>query len=441
MTQTVRHDVLRRAREAGIRMIRFVFCDQSAVVRGTSTHVRLLEDRLQTGITIPAAVANLSLLDLPAPTLETAGELLLLPDPDSFVPLPYLPGVGSLIADLIALDGEPWPSCPRGFLRRMLARLEAKDLRVRSAFAGEFSLRREEGGTFQPLNDGPAYGTEGMNAAAPLIDALAGALEAQGIPVEHYHAGWGPGQHALSVRHAEGLRGADNQVILRETIRAMAAGKGIMASFAPVPLAGQPRNSARIHLSLFSKDGRTAIFPDPRGAYGLSKAGRHWVAGVIAHLPAITALTRASVNSYRQTLPDNQPSWRSAVDGAAIRVAASPAHERTGAAYIELRSADHTANPYLALGALIAAGLDGIARERDLGEPASTDLSEQGQLESPPLPTSLLDALAALEADPILGEAMGAPLLASFLAIKRLEATHFAAQDAEYEIRYHRDRF
>lgn len=448
----VRTDVLRLARESSVRLVRFLYCDTSAIIRGKSTYVRGLEDRLRSGIGLTVAMAAMSMLDelAPIPELGPVGEIRLVPDPDTFVTLPYLPNVAAMHADMLTQENTPWAACPRGFLKRMLTRLEARGMRIRAAFEGEFSLGTRSGDTFQPLDESLCFSTAGMDNAAPVIDAMVAALETQHLQVEQYYAELGPGQQELSIRHAEGVRAADNQVTFRETVRGVAAQHGLAAVFTPKPVADGAGNGCHLHFSLTGRDGRAPLFYDPKDPYGLSATARHFIAGILAHLPGLLALTCASVNSYRRLQPH---SWSSAYTcwgpdnrEAAVRIASPFLGDEAATINAELKAADHTANPYLALGALVAAGLDGIARELSLGEPVLVDpatLNEDAReaLGVRRLPGSLQEALAALAADAVLSEALGPLLLSAFLGVKRLEIAAFGAHDEAFELHSHLFRY
>jgi glutamine synthetase len=246
------------------------------------------------------------------------------------------------------------------------------------------------------------------------------------------------------------VRAADNQVFFRETIRGVALQRGLWASFAPQSFPGAAGNGNHLHFSLFSQDGRTPLFYDRSAPQRLSRVGRQFIAGVLDHLPALTALTAASVNSYRRLQPSSWAAafacWGPDNREAAIRLASPMAGDEAASLNAELKSCDHTANPYLALGALIAAGLDGIARELPLGEPLLVDpmtLTEAERAERGirRLPTTLSESLAALARDTVLGEALGPALQEAFLAVKRSEIAEFAAHDQDFEFHHHRTAF
>ena len=445
----VRTDVLRQARESGVRLVRFLYCDTSAIIRGKSTYVRDLEDRLSGGIGLSKAMAAMTMLDQLADVadLGPVGEVRLVPDPDTFVTLPYVPHTASMIADLMTLENQPWEACPRAFLKRMIERLGYKGMRIRAAFEGEFSLVMRDGAGVRPVDRSLCFSTIGMDTSATVIDLIVQALEAQHLHVDQYYAELGHGQQELSIGHAEGLRAADNQVTYRETVRGVAAQQGLLASFAPKPFVDQAGNGNHLHFSLMSKDGRTPLFYDRRHHTHLSQPAREFIAGVLEHLPALVALTCPSVNSYRRLQPSAWSSayacWGTDNREAAVRVASGGfASAEAVSLNAELKACDHTSNPYLALGALIAAGIDGITRELPLPEPVLVDpaaLSEGERAEQGirRLPASLDEALDALAEDSVLTSALGPTLLGGFMGVKRLEARLFAERDVDYELAQH----
>jgi glutamine synthetase len=190
----------------------------------------------------------------------------------------------------------------------MAAKLADRGMVLSCAVENEFSLARQVDGRYVPIDNSLCFSTVGMTAAAEVTDALVLALENQGIEVEQYYPELGHGQQELSVRHAPALRAADNMVWYRETARGVAWRQGLWASLAPKPIPDQAGNGAHLHASLWEAgpdgqpDGRNVLHDtgDPRG---LSELAYHWIAGLLAHLPALVALTCASVNSYRRLVP------------------------------------------------------------------------------------------------------------------------------------------
>jgi glutamine synthetase len=385
------------------------------------------------------------------------GEVRLKPDPSTLVALPYAPGAGAMLADLVWPDGTPWEACARTFLKQAIAALADDGFAMSAAFEPEFTLGRREpdpaGGPDRlvPVDDSLCYSATGFHLAHDYAMELVRALNAQGLRVEHYYPELGHGQQEVSILHAPALRAADNHVLYRETVRGVAFRRGLWASLAPKPIPDQAGNGTHLHASLtdLANDGtagRTQAFADPGDRYGLSPTGYHFIGGVLAHLPALVALTCGSVNSYRRLQPQF---WSSAytcygMDNreAAVRIC-SPLHgDPASSINLELKPSDSSANPYLALGGFIYAGLDGIRHKLDPGEPVTVDPATMTQAERDAvgahrLPQTLTEALDALAADELLMDAMGPLRSAAYLAVKRSEAAAFAEHDAAWECFHH----
>lgn len=444
-------EIAQRATGAGTRLVRLLWCDLSGVIRSKAVHPRLLPSVAVGGVGLMPAALLATLLDHVAPHERGSpvGEVRLRPDLATFRLLPYGTRLAALHADLATLDGAPWALCPRACLRRQVARLAGHGLRAQVAFETEFTLCRWQENRWTPFDDSLHYATYGMMMAGGFIEDLMVALEAQDLAPEHYTPGAGHGQQEVTIGPAPALCAADNHLLVRETVRALAGQHGLAASMAPRPFASDAGNAAHLHLSLWDESsGQNAIYDQDTG--DLSAIGRHFIGGMLAHLPALLALTCPSVNSYRRlqpaTLagvfacygPDNRE--------AAIRLPAPLAGAEATTARLELRPVDQAANPYLALGAVLAAGLDGLERRLDPGPPLLLDplrLGEEARLQMGVrrLPQRLPEALAALESDAALTAALGPELLAAYLAVKRQEVADFAAADSDYEFKQHFQKF
>jgi glutamine synthetase len=445
-------NILTTCHEAGVRLARFLYCDNSGLIRGKATGLEGLADRLHDGIGLTVAMQAMNGLDQlqPVEGMGPVGEVRLVPDPDSFVLLPYAPHSAAFFCDLIAQDRQAWGACPRSFLKRMRRRAAEQGLHLHAAFEAEFSLAvRQPDGRYAPFDQTVCFSSVAMTQAGAFVDDLVGALRQQGMIVEQYYPELAHGQHEVSIRHSEALRAADNHLRLRETIRSVAEQHQLAASLAPKPWPDAAGNGAHIHFSLWD-DQRRNVFYDPSAADGLSLRGRHFLAGVLVHLPALVALTCPSVNSYRRLQPQ---SWSSAfaVYGhdnreAALRIASPFWSDAAGTLNIELKAADSSCNPYLALGGLLAVGLDGLARTLEPGSPIELDpatlTQEQRQAQGiARLPASLDESLTCLEADSLLIEALGPLLAKSFLAVRRSEAEAFRNQKADFETSHHFSRY
>jgi len=446
-------DVVSAAKDSGVRLIRFLYCDHSGVTHGKAAHVSHLAAKLREGVGLTRAQMALNLLDefITIAGMEPVGEIRVVPDPETFTVLPWTPSSASVLCDLLDHDHEDWGACPRSYLKAMVARADRLGIVVEAAFENEFYLARQgEDGTYIPFDKVPCYSSIGLDQFAEVVDAILAAMERQDLKVEMAINEYGPGQQEISIRHAPGVRAADNQIKLRDTVRGVAQKHGLIASFAPKPFPEAIGSGCHIHVSLWDKESRRNLLYDPHDPRGLSDTGRHFVAGLVRHLPALVALTCPSYNSYRRLQPH---AWSSAFTAwgfdnreAAVRVA-SPFWGREEQSYnVELKPVDASANPYIALGGLIAGGLDGIERKLDPGAPCEHDPAELSEAERERngirrLPTSMSEGLDELERDPVLFESMRELMRRSYLAIRRSEAAVFAAHDTDFEIRNHFYKF
>ena len=444
-----------RAHAEDISLVWFLYADHGGIIRGKAATAAMLPTRMTTGIGHTVAMMAMSMLDhlQPVDGMGPVGEVRIMPDPATFVPLPYAPGAGAMLADQVHPGGEPWDGCARTYLKQAIADLAAEGYAATAAFEPEFTLGRREpdpaGGPDRlvPNDDSLCYSATGFHRAHDYTIDLLGALTAQGLRPEHYYPELGHGQQEASIRHAPALRAADNHVLYREAVRGTAFRRGQWASLAPKPIPDQAGNGAHLHISLRDVDtdgqpGERAVFYDAADRYRLSQTGYHFIGGLLAHLPALVALTCGSVNSYRRLAPQM---WSSAytvygMDNreAAVRICSPMRDDPAASVNLELKPSDSSANPYLALGACIQAGLDGIRRKLDPGEavnvdPATLSDSERLARGARRLPATLGAALDALEADTVLMDSLGDLRRRAYLAVKRSEVAGFAGMDAAQE--------
>ena len=445
-------DVVRQAHEANLRLVRFLYCDNGGIIRGKATHASKLPTRIHEGIGQTLAMQAFTGVETLASVdgMGPVGEFRLIPDPNTFVILPYAPGSGSMMCDMILLNGKPWEACPRTFLKRMVARLAARGMRAEAAIEHEFYLAREENGQYVPADHSPCYSSIGLDDQAEVIDAILEALESEGVSIELFHTELGPAQQELSIHHADVLRAADNVCLVRETVRGVARTFDLLASFAPKPFPDQAGSGAHIHFSLWGNNGTEQagknLFHDATQRGGLSQLGKYFIGGVLRHIRALVAITCGSPNSYHRLLPHF---WSSAYTAygfdnreGAIRVPSAFWGREAESINLEFKPSDHSGNPYLALGALFAAGLDGIQNKINPGEPQEIDPGnysdeERERLGIHRLPTSLDEALDELERDKVLKEALGSLLAKSYITVKRNEAAFFKDKTQEEEFRQH----
>jgi glutamine synthetase len=438
--------------ESGIRLIRAVYCGPDGITRGKAFPPRHLEEVLESGIGLTQAQASVTVFDQlpPESRYQPIGEVRICPDIHTYNVLPYSPGEARLLSDLHTRQGRPWELCPRSLLKEFVDRLRERGFVIESSFENEFVLYKDVGGEWRPLHDMNCFSSAAMDASSESVLPMLEALEAQGIAVEKYFPEAGPGQQEIPVRHRRGVAAADQQVVFRETVRGVAAARGLRASFMPKPNPNSAGNGCHIHFSLWDPDGGRNLFFDPSAEHELSEVGRRFAAGLLAHLPALLALTAPTTNSYRRFAercwsscyvcwgPDNRE--------ASVRVASSFRGREEASLNLEYRPADPTCNPYLALAAIICAGLDGIDRRMDPGEPTVTDpaLLPPAERESKGLlryPADLSSALTALERDDVLRRGLGEGRVRDYLVMKRAEVAAVAAIGDGAEEKAYKFRF
>jgi glutamine synthetase len=441
-------EIVTHAQESGVQLVRFLYCDNGGVIRGKSTHVGQLARRMQSGIGLVKGMQSFTSLDSLAPdaTYGPVGEIRLVPDPDTFVVLPYATRSGQMVANMVELDHSPWALDPRAFLQRMVDRAAAMDLSFDAAFENEFYLAMRAEGGYVPVDQSLCFSAIGMESTEPVIQDIIAALTDQGLTVELSHPELGWGQQELSIRHAPAVRAADNQIIYRQTVRAVAGQHGLVASLAPKPFANQAGSGAHLHWSVWDAAHRTNRLTDGEDPNGLSSLARSAIGGVLHHLPGLLALTTPSVNSFRRLQPHY---WSSAYTAwgienreAAVRVPSRYWDDDEGSANLELKASDASANPYIALGGVIAAALDGIAKGRDPGDPVDVDpgnlsADERTRRGIRRFPETAAEALDELENDAVLVAALGEPLAVEYLKVRRAEAAAYAERDDAFELENH----
>src|SRR5439155_2301671 len=269
-------DVVKQADEAGLRLVHFLWCGNDGTVRAKASSLHGLEGRIRSGIGLTVAMQAMNSLDQlqPVEGMGPVGEMRLVPDPETFRVLPYAPRVGAMVVDHVQLDGEPAPVCQRSFLKRMEARLAERGAKLETAFENEFSLAMEVDGTFVPIDSGLCFSTISATAAQDYLAELVAALDEQRIGLEQYYSELGHGQHEISTPHRPALQAADEQVLVRETIRGLATAHGMVASLAPKPWTENAGNGCHIHFSLWEADGSGNRFHDASTPDQLSSEAR-----------------------------------------------------------------------------------------------------------------------------------------------------------------------
>jgi glutamine synthetase len=286
--------------------------------------------------------------------------------------------------------------------------------------------------------------TSSMNQYREFILDFTQALEAQGLQPEFYYAESGPGQQELSVRYSDAMGAADNQIVFRETARGVAQKYNLVASFLPKVVENAAGSGCHINLSLWQ--GEQNLMGDSAHPTGISEVGRHFIAGILHHLPALTALTIPTRNSFRRIRPHF---WAGAFTAwgydnreAAIRVS----RNKHGCTRFELKTADASANPYLALGAMLAAGLDGIEKKLERPNEVSTDPALLSEAERSAhkvfvLPSNLGDAIQHLEKNQVLLDSLGPERARAYLAVRKMEWEALKDTSLEDEVKMLAERY
>jgi glutamine synthetase len=434
---------------AGVRLAAMTMVDTAGITRVKIVPLRRLEAVARNGVgysNIWAAVAGNDRFAAVAPWDSPSGDMRLVPDLEALQPLHAAPGYAW--APVRQLDQElgVMPSCQRSIVERIVARAATAGLSFQLTTELEMTLLRSSDGA--PAHQGPGYSTQALVPLEQFTLDLCDALEAQGIPVEQMHPEFSPGQFEVSTAPADPVAAADRLVLLRITARQVAAAYGFDVSYAPVVIPGAVGNGAHLHLSVW-RNGRN-LLTGGNGAGGMTPEGASAMAGIVESLPALMAILAPTVPSYLRVQPGH---WAGAFTcfgvenrEASLRFVPGTITSRSQSANVEVKVTDGTANPYLAVAAVVTAALNGI--ERGLPEPpnvqidpATLSADEQQRLGVHRLPDSLAAATDLLEASPLMRQMLGDAYHAAVVGSKRLEWQTYGAADAELVAAEHRFRY
>jgi len=446
-----------------IHFIRVLWCDNANIIRAKAVGMdSLKDDEVSVGISrgqqgVPVMYDGV----VAGSGLDPVGEITLKGDMSTLTPIPYAPGHTRVMGDMFH-EGKVWGNCPRGFLKRMITALQEKGVGVKAAFENEFYLikknenlnKNNEKGNGKNISNGlsiepsdftPFSSSFSMDLNHNIIMNIVEALTAQNITVEQYYPESGPGQHEITIKYTDALQAASNQIIFRETVKAIASKHGLLGSFLPKIFPDKAGSGCHLHLSLWQDDEN--ILTDPADDYGLSETGKQFIAGILHHLPALMAVTTPIPRSYRRIRPQM---WSGAYQvwglnnrEAAIRVIRD---DDGNIKHFELKTVDATSNPYLALGVVLAAGLDGIHKKMALNEPVQQDPAtlsplEMGKIGVKLLPQNMGEALDNLEKDEVILNALGEDLSKSYMAVKAEEWSFMGKIDSKKEVELLVDKY
>jgi len=440
-----------RLHAAGVHTLLVQFTDVHGCAKGKLVPLTGLDTVLRSG----AGFSGPSIWGTGLPRSGPRSEYYARGDASTAQPLPWLPGVARIVGDGW-VDGRAFDACPRQVLRRATANLAARGWHLEVGIEPEFFLlRRGADGGYAPFDAldrlaRPSYDLGSLLRAQPLLDELRGWLVACGFDVSQIDHEDAHGQYELNYAHAEALVSADRLLLFKLAAQAAAGKHGAVFSLMPKPFADQPGSGLHLHVSLW-QGGRKLFEPGPDGGAGeaaaapLSRLGMQFMAGVLAHTPALCALAAPTVNSYRRL------GARDSISGTAWapqRAAHGPNNRtaliRTLPGRFEWRLPDASANVYLALAALIAAGLDGVDRGLQPPPACTDDLEARAEPAGAPwprLPADLERAVDALEADAVVAAALGPTLCAEFARLKRAEAAEAARQVSPWELARYAEAF
>jgi glutamine synthetase len=367
------------------------------------------------------------------------GDLRLVPDLDGLVVLEGQPGWAWAPVDRITQDGEPHPACTRSLLRRLVREAAAAGITFQTGIEVEFALGRDDAppGEFVRACTGPAYGMTRLVEVSDFAADLLAALESQGVDVEQVHPEYAAGQFEVSTGPLDPVAAADRSVLVRQTVRAVAPRHGLRVSFAPSVVAGTVGNGGHVHLSAW-RDG-VNLHSGGDGRYGLTRDGEALIAGILAELPALAALSTPSPSSYLRMQPSHWAGvftcWGRENREAAIRVITGLASD-PAAANVEVKCVDLAANPYLVLSGLLAAARVGLDRgltlgEEVVGDPAGLAADERARRGAARLPTDLATALARFRDSALLRGTLGDVLADAVIAVRQGEIDRTAGLDDE----------
>ena len=411
---------LRTARRRGVRFVRLWFVDVLGLPKAVAVPASELEVALERGIGIDGSV-------LDGARRGRERDVIAVPDPRTFQVLPWAADgrVARMFCSIRTPDGAPSPGDSRSALERVLAQVDEAGYQPQVGAEVEFFLLGADGGE---LDTGSYFSVQ--DAGSPTRRRTIEHLELMGIPVKASHHEAAPSQHEIDLVHTDALAMADAIVTMRLTVKEAAAEDGLLASFMPKPVTGEPGSGLHLHLSLFDDDGNAFFDPDPERP--LSPLGGAFLAGVLAHAREFTAVTNQWTNSYKRlTAGFEAPEvagWTLHGRSALVRVPSN----RPGiaaAARLELRSPDPGCNPYLALACVIAAGLRGVERGYQPPPP------DEERPVTPPLPEHLLEAVGELARSEFVREVLGDRLVEAILVNKHAELQTERATVTELERR------
>ncbi len=430
-------EVLDEIEEEEVDFLRLQFTDILGIVKNVSIPAKQAKKAFDEGIWFDGS-------SIEGFVRIQESDMRLDPDPDTFAIMPWREKAGTktarLIADVTNTDGQPFEGDPRYILKSVIN--EAKDMGY-DMYAGpepEFFVFEKQDGepTLETHDSGGYFDLAPKDLASDLRRDIIYTLERMNFEVEASHHEVAQGQHEIDFKYADGITTADNIATFRSVVRAVAEVNDLHATFMPKPISGINGSGMHTHVSLF-EDGKNA-FHNPNNEFNLSNTADSFLAGLLEHAPAITAICNPTVNSYKRLIPGYEApvyiAWSDVNRSALIRKPAARAPESTR---IELRSPDPSCNPYLALATILKAGLDGIKKGLEAPDPIRENIYEFTEEKRKDygiktLPGNLSDAITALEKDKVILDALGDHIADKFIEAKNQEYQRYKAQVSQWEL-------
>ena len=434
-------DVLARVKEDGVKFVSYQFIDVMGTVKSVDAPVSQLQGALDNGVWFDgSSVEGFARIQ--------ESDMHLRIDPDTYAVLPWSPTEmrrARVFCDIHHPDGTPFPGDPRGTLKRLLAKLKERGWVYNVGPEPEFFLFRRNGPDRihpVPHDVGGYFDFSPNDEAVRVRTELMSALDSMGLEIEVGHHEVALGQHEIDFRFADALRGADNVMTLKYTVKAIAAQNGLLASFMPKPIFGINGSGMHVHQSLSDLKGNNVFF-DANDSLHLSPIAYGFIAGQLAHARALSAVVAPTVNSYKRLVPGYEApvyvGWAQINRSALIRIPRyTPGMEKATRA--ELRCPDPSCNPYLAFTAMLTAALDGIDNKTPLPKPLNNinvyelSAAERKEMGVAELPGSLSEALIEFENDAVVKGAFAPSLTEAFLRGKLAERDEFRIHVTDWEI-------
>lgn len=434
-------EIIERVQAEDIKYICLQFTDVTGSVKSVDIPVDRLEAALNEGVWFDgSSVEGFARIQ--------ESDMRLMPEVSSYAVLPWSHPErrrARMFCDIYNPDASPFQGDPRFVLKRTLGRLKERGWKYNVGPEPEFFLLRRNGPDEVhpvPHDVGGYFDFSPSDEAHQVRTELMLALKRMGLEIEMGHHEVARGQHEINFRFADALRAADNVVTMKYAVKALAAQRGLVATFMPKPFIGTNGSGMHTHQSIFSREGKN-LFHEAEDEYNLSKVAYGFIAGQLEHARSLAALVAPTVNSYKRIVPGYEAPvyvcWAQINRSALLRIPRfTVGREKSTRA--ELRNPDPSCNPYLAFAGMLAAGLDGIEQEVECPSPVN-DMNiyemgeaERAELKIDQLPGSLGEALSELAGDEVLLQAMGAEAYEAFRRAKEAEWHAYTTTVTDWEI-------